>query len=785
MKKIFILSGFLMFLSIINLFAQCDPNDIEDLYTFSDVAPAASDCSVGVVSAYSVYSSEAYALTGVVSGETYLVDLCDASVWDAVIGIYDETGSLVASDDGTVSNCGMGAQLSFTANSSGTYTITVGSSTCEVIQDLNGFITVFNNSDNVTPCPPSGFCQSNPVWAEIIEGVASADPVFYCGDILGVTTTEPTVFIAFTTSSQDESYNITTTGGTLLGNDGTTPSSVVNNGFFHFLALTQDEWNAANGSIDITFEGTTLPNCGGSLTLDLASSGLSSIASFCECSAEGVWVAFTPNGPSLTSDPEIFCDAEVLGAPAGVPTLYIPVSVVSNDGNNVFDVTSSVGTMTDITGLSTVSTVQAANVVYLAIEEQDILASNGSISIYFYLNDDCNDEVLLEMDENDLLDALTACGVPTNDDCAAAIALNIGDNLGFNNIGATVETDDPLPDDCWTEPSGFDKLNNTVWFTFEGDGQGYMFETIVPDDEFDLNIDDTQMQIYTGSCGNFVSVEGSCSDDIFPGYSYLSRSFVNTQAGETYYILVDGFNGKQIDNFGIRVSEAAEVSVNVLLQGNYDPAIGAMTNGLQQDFLLPMGQPYYDTPWEHFENVFVADSLSFPDNTVDWILVEMRSGTPAASGSTPGTVFVEAHAGLLLTDGSIVDSYGNPLRFGYLNAGEDYHILVRHRNHLDIISSETVTAGNAITYDFTTAQSQAFGNSQQVLTSDGKAVMYGGDYVPDGIIQNSDNDAWKETPAILSTYNILDGTLDGIVQLTDQDVWFPNKAKIGTIDIRF
>jgi len=63
--------------------------------------------------------------------------------------------------------------------------------------------------------------------------------------------------------------------------------------------------------------------------------------------------------------------------------------------------------------------------------------------------------------------------------------------------------------------------------------------------------------------------------------------------------------------------------------------------------------------------------------------------------------------------------------------------------------------------------------------------MFAGEFNQDGIIQVSDYDAWKATPAQLNVYSALDGNLDGVVQVTDYDIWLPNKAKIGIAEIGF
>ncbi len=230
--------------------------------------------------------------------------------------------------------------------------------------------------------------------------------------------------------------------------------------------------------------------------------------------------------------------------------------------------------------------------------------------------------------------------------------------------------------------------------------------------------------------------------------------------------------------------EGFQLNTKIFLEGNYNSSTGSMNNALQESELIPLEQPYNVSPWNYTGNEGVTNANDFPNNTVDWVLVEMRLGTPASTGD-PGTNAVEIQAAFLLTNGEIVNTDGEPLIFEDLSAGEDYYLLIRHRNHLDVLSADAIEAENEMSYDFTTGITQAFGNLQQVEADDGTALLHVGDYEPDGVIQNSDNDVWEEDPAILDTYNLTDGTLDGVVQLTDQDAWFPNKAKIGTLEIRF
>jgi len=234
----------------------------------------------------------------------------------------------------------------------------------------------------------------------------------------------------------------------------------------------------------------------------------------------------------------------------------------------------------------------------------------------------------------------------------------------------------------------------------------------------------------------------------------------------------------------IELSEITLSNIHLCLEGAYDPATGRMKTDLADQNILPLTQPYNVAPY-NYDGTEAADStIGFPDNTVDWILLEARSGTPNLNGEL-GTEVIETIAVLLLADGSVVRPDGSEAYFRNLEDGTTYHIAIRHRNHLDIISQEAIEADSRMTYYFTLAQDQAFGTNQQKVLEDGKVVMYTGDYNQDGIIQITDFDLWKESPAQNNVYGNTDGTIDGIIQVTDYDAWLPNKAKIGNIEIQY
>jgi len=220
-----------------------------------------------------------------------------------------------------------------------------------------------------------------------------------------------------------------------------------------------------------------------------------------------------------------------------------------------------------------------------------------------------------------------------------------------------------------------------------------------------------------------------------------------------------------------------ELNTKIYLEGCYENN-DVMTSILGS--LIPNTHVYDAAPWNYFGSETLS---SIPLNMVDWILVEARQGIPNLSGA-PGTTVAEAKAGILLDNGEIVGTDGAPIRFTNLMEGESYYIAIRHRNHLDMLSADAVTAAAQMSYDFTSSVEMAFGFEQQKTASDGKAMMITGDANADGIIQVSDFDVWFSDPAVLEVYGTTDFNLDGIIQVSDFDQWFPNKAKVGIAEFQ-
>jgi hypothetical protein len=246
------------------------------------------------------------------------------------------------------------------------------------------------------------------------------------------------------------------------------------------------------------------------------------------------------------------------------------------------------------------------------------------------------------------------------------------------------------------------------------------------------------------------------------------------------YTLVISSVGPFVGNYGSPESSApaftglidyfrtASITANLkaFLQGPFTTPGDSMRTSLLQQRVLPLQQPYSGVPWNYSGTESVG---SIPSGVVDWVLVELRTDTSAVSK-------VATRAGFIKGNGSIVDLDGvSPVSFGNVAAG-NYYVVIRHRNHLAVMSHTAIALNQASgMYDFTTSQGQAYGTSPMRLVGT-KYTMYAGDGNQSGIVTAADaNAAYVEINTL--GYNVDDINLSGIVSATDANMIFGNLNK--------
>ncbi|MCB0747846.1 MAG: hypothetical protein KDC90_10330 [Ignavibacteriae bacterium] len=185
---------------------------------------------------------------------------------------------------------------------------------------------------------------------------------------------------------------------------------------------------------------------------------------------------------------------------------------------------------------------------------------------------------------------------------------------------------------------------------------------------------------------------------------WYTTEYVETSGGAPWQTRIASFT------FG------AKLNLKVYLQGSFN--VNSMTTDLNTNGKLPAINPYSDTPFNFAgadrvslvdeDNNNVPDFFENHTDIVDWVMVELRTGTSASSAVSKKTGFVKS-------DGTVVGLDGvSPLLFGVPSGS--YYIVVLHRNHLPIMSAGAVTMSNTTpaAYDFTTGSDKYYGTGGSV-----------------------------------------------------------------------
>jgi len=169
----------------------------------------------------------------------------------------------------------------------------------------------------------------------------------------------------------------------------------------------------------------------------------------------------------------------------------------------------------------------------------------------------------------------------------------------------------------------------------------------------------------------------------------------------------------------------------------------------------------------HSNEKTLTDVFSVKNNDaiVDWLKVELLD---------PVTfTILESRSALLQKDGDIVELNGETLVNMSLSENRDALLLIRHRNHLGIISPNHVEPNTAFNIDFTQQNADAaLGEVGQKQIPTGEWVMYAGNAFDTNPINediNGDDKAkWSILNGNFNTYTPEDFNLDGDVNGSDK-----------------
>lgn len=206
------------------------------------------------------------------------------------------------------------------------------------------------------------------------------------------------------------------------------------------------------------------------------------------------------------------------------------------------------------------------------------------------------------------------------------------------------------------------------------------------------------------------------------------------------YKTVEGCN--VTSNQYINVVDKHYLTLNVMLEGAYIAARDSMKCIFKDNF--PGAVNEYESPYSDKLKT-PKPFLNFGRQVTDWIFVELWDYPPYGmnSGDTRRGELKASTSALLLSDGTVCGVDGKKyLSFTGLDKSA-YYILIKHRNHLSILSSglvsfTTTEPVSTILWDFSHVAGNAFGGVDALKLTSGRYLMYAGDINASGRIDIKD-----------------------------------------------
>jgi pimeloyl-ACP methyl ester carboxylesterase len=236
------------------------------------------------------------------------------------------------------------------------------------------------------------------------------------------------------------------------------------------------------------------------------------------------------------------------------------------------------------------------------------------------------------------------------------------------------------------------------------------------------------------------------------------------------------FNNLLNNPSGITSSQSCSIrllNLKVLLEGPFNGS--EMNTNLTSLSDFPLSQPYYTLPWNYEGTESIT---SIPANITDWVLVELRDATDAASATTASSI--ARQAAFLKKDGSIVGLDGSSILQFNQSIIHQLFVVLWHRNHLPILSANPITETNGLySLDFSLSSTLTFGGLDGCNALPGNRFgMIAGDIDANGVIEPIDKEIGWTPNAGLQGYFPTDLDFDGQSDNPDKnEFWLRNLEK--------
>ena len=314
------------------------------------------------------------------------------------------------------------------------------------------------------------------------------------------------------------------------------------------------------------------------------------------------------------------------------------------------------------------------------------------------------------------------------------------------------------------------------------------------------------------------SVLGTTGDTEYGKYPTQVSTPISLRAGRYYYVELLHKEQSSSDHFTLRWQTPSNgtrtvvpgsvlvrwqncppsVRVRMNLQGPWDPATNMMVDQLRAAALVPSTEPFTALGFTHAgggggETVSASRlAVTGKNAVVDWVLVELRNKLNSAQ-------VLATRSALLERDGDVIGTDGNA-RILFNVSADNYFVAVRHRNHLGVMTANTVTLNaNEVGVDLTRGAIGTWGASAQAVLSDQRSGLWAGNAMRDDALRYLGNQNDRDPILLFIGGSVptntavgyrpedvnMDGTVKYVGQGNDRDFILQNVGGAVPTTVRF
>lgn len=287
-------------------------------------------------------------------------------------------------------------------------------------------------------------------------------------------------------------------------------------------------------------------------------------------------------------------------------------------------------------------------------------------------------------------------------------------------------------------------------------------------------IPDAVVTMKNPTADQYTSALGKIGSKYIDGKKQSSYTAGATGGADTVIYTYNAGSCQMTAEREILIKDNAYVAIKVLLQGPYkaqDEMYCVPENIYNLDSKLWFLSP-------HKDNLKVAKLpiLTEEGKTIcDWIYIKLRDGDMGPIVSEQ-SVFVR-------NDGILCDTLGNPYITFQNLPKNSYYVIIEHRNHLAIITSEAVSLSaivpsSSAIFDMSLPSNVYGNNALKLITKTGQYTMFSGDINGDGLISKADVALIKNNMKLGYNYDI---NHDGVISAQDASMMKTNINKMQQI----